>query len=168
MLSTEGRDVSEKMADWIIDELRSRTAAFKKVGAFIVYNGDVVKSDSAVPDPLKEALKMAVQPLENVTQKLKDYHPGSDELVLDLVHPSLYPLIYGRSRILPDRLVGLEDCVQSIGLGEIIPVANIADGDNRFSTKFQWLPCDVKISPDSEDVRYVVSLSMTKTRTKKL
>ena len=27
----------------------------------------------------------------------KDWHPGSNKQVLDLVHPSLYPLVYGKT-----------------------------------------------------------------------
>ncbi|KAF8058766.1 hypothetical protein FPV67DRAFT_1523635, partial [Lyophyllum atratum] len=67
-------DMAEKMFDWCIADLH-------------VYNGDVVKSDSAVPDSLKEALKAAAAPLEGVPAREKDYHPGSDDKVLGLVHP---------------------------------------------------------------------------------
>lgn len=35
--------------------------------------------------------------LEDVHEGDKDWHPRSNGLVLDLVHPSLYPLVYGRT-----------------------------------------------------------------------
>jgi hypothetical protein len=54
---------------------------------------DVVKSDSAIPPDLQAALKAAVDTLEDVPHGLKDWHPGSDDLVLDLGHPSLFPLV---------------------------------------------------------------------------
>lgn len=40
-----------------------------------------------------------VSKLENVPDSQKDWHPGSDKQVLDLVHPSLYCLVYGVSQI---------------------------------------------------------------------
>ncbi|RQM06044.1 hypothetical protein DH86_00002346, partial [Scytalidium sp. 3C] len=84
MRQVEGHSVTQAMADWIIDELRYKAGIFKRAGAISVYNGDVVKSDSAVPLELKESLKRKVQVLENIPDIYKDYHPGSDEKVLDL------------------------------------------------------------------------------------
>lgn len=42
--------------------------------------------------------------------------------VVDLVHPSLFPVIYGRSRILKDEAIGLDDCLAHSGSGEVLPV----------------------------------------------
>ena len=71
-------DITESMVDYCIAELRWRTELFKKYGFVIAYDGDGVKSDSAIPDDLKAALRAAVAPLENVPETLKDWHPGSD------------------------------------------------------------------------------------------
>lgn len=102
--------------------------------------------------------------LETVPEKYKDYHPGSGQKVLDLVHPSLFPLIYGQSRILENRLIGIDDCTQSCGEGVTISVRpdeetkvdikgqlpfflhRTAATTNDYSANFQWLPCDVDIS----------------------
>ena len=77
----------------------------------------------------------AVAPLENVSEALKDWHPGSDGKVLDLLHPSLFPLVYGRSRILNQSEIGVEDCLESCGAGEIVPEpageGYTADGRDR-------------------------------------
>ena len=82
----------------------------------------VVKSDSAIPYALKEELKAAVQPLEDVPNEQKDWHPGSGDKVLDLVHPSLYPLMYGKSRILRGgTAISLENCIKLTGSGVVIP-----------------------------------------------
>lgn len=169
-LNTEGVSVSEKMVDWCIAELQYKTKTLEKTGATSVYDGDVVKSDTTVPDSLKEALKVAVTPLEQVPETAKDWHPGSDEKVLDLVHPSLFPLVYGQSRILSDSLVGLDDCIQRTGQGETIPVPpgneSYLHGPPKspgyyydrsfskpFSLRFQWLPCDVDISGGEDCVK---------------
>lgn len=107
-------------ANWIIDELRYKARIFEKTGSVVVFDADVVKSDTAVPTATKLALQAAARKFEDVPVAYKDYHPGSDGQVLDLVHPSLFPLIYGRSRVLTDRLVDLQNCVESCGKGIVI------------------------------------------------
>jgi hypothetical protein len=51
----------------------------------------------------------------------KDFHPGSEDKVVDLAHPSLFPVIYGRSRIFTDRLISLDDCLNHVGDGILLP-----------------------------------------------
>ena len=115
----------------------------------------VIKSDTIITPELKEDLRAACAPLTDIPDRLKDWHPGSDDKVLDLVHPSLFPLVYGRSRVLPSGSVGLKDCVDFTGKGEIVkPPADteVASGSvisgyaihrKLWSKDFQWLPCDV-------------------------
>ena len=122
----------------------------------------VVKSDQAIPPQLAEDLRTACLPLENVPPKFQDWHPGSDGKVLDLVHPSLFPLVYGRSKVLPAGLVGLRDCVEFIGNGETTQIPDTADVEcktyNGWSTvnthfwsrDFQWLPCQVDFGAGEE------------------
>lgn len=118
---------------------------------------------------LQEELKNAAAPLEDTPARHKGWHPGSNEQVLDLVHPSLFPLVYGTSRILPDSLTTLSDLVERCGEGITVPIP--LDEDTRLgsphpdtslrrlilkkplSKKFQWLPCDVDISSDDGGVR---------------
>lgn len=57
----------------------------------------VWQSDTLVPQSLQDDLKDAVRSLADVPEGDKDWHPRSNGLVLDLVHPSLYPLVYGRT-----------------------------------------------------------------------
>jgi hypothetical protein len=121
-MASEGRDVSQKMADWVIAELRYKAKLFRETNAIIVYNADVVESDIAVPTEIKQALQESARNMENVPEFYKDYHPGSDETVLNLVHPSLFPLVYGRSRVLSNSLIGLDDCIESCGKGEVVPI----------------------------------------------
>lgn len=84
---------------------KSRFSAVRKhVEAF---DGGITKSDVAVPEHLRRKLCQAVAPLENIPDHEKDWHPESKHQVLDLVHPSLYPLVYGQSRILPGSTIAL-------------------------------------------------------------
>lgn len=143
-------DVSQAMLDWVVAELRYRAPLFEKSRIYTVFEGDVVKSDDAISEALKNSLKQAVSPLEE--SPIKDWHPGSDDKVLDLVHPSMYPLVYARSRILQDEVIGLDDCISRIGHGEVLRANQREmhiDNQNLYSSRFQWLPCDVEVSSDS-------------------
>ncbi len=155
-LSTADADFTDAMFYWCISELRWKTLVYYEAGATNFYEADVMKSDKAIPQPLREALSAAVEDLEGFSGLHKDWHPGTDEKVLDLVHPSLFPLVYGQTRILPHSLVGLDDCIEKCGEGERSPLYPHCDIDAKYSEVmsdliieyskyFQWLPCNVDI-----------------------
>ncbi|KAL3471427.1 hypothetical protein BJX99DRAFT_237408 [Aspergillus californicus] len=159
-VTRSGEDVSEKMMDWIIKEMQWKAGISQNTQSVQVFDDGVVKSDTAISKELQAALKEAVAPLER--HRDRDYHPGSDQRVVNLVHPSLFPVIYGRTRVLPDRVLGLEDSLQSMGEGDLLPVPEEDSCStpqrrgygyqglhlNPFSPRFQWLPCDVDYNND--------------------
>jgi glutathionyl-hydroquinone reductase len=55
----------------------------------------VVKSDSVVSSELQNDLQAAFDQLHADQASNVDWHPRSNEMVQDLVHPSMYPFIYG-------------------------------------------------------------------------
>ena len=103
--------------------------------------------------------------LEDVPDNHKDWHLGSNGKVLDLVHPSLYPLVYGHTRVLETGTVSLENCIARCGEGQttqIPPLEDVAQDSETifrytklksYSRNFQWLPCMVDIS--GEHSKYV-------------
>lgn len=142
-LATEDVDVSEKMLDWCVAELRDKARFFQCEGMIPTLDLDaaVIKSDTAISSDLKESLRGAAACLEAVPNRLKDWHPGSDGKVLDLVHPSLFPLIYGRSRVLSSGRLDLQDCVASIGKGEIAttPEDTEVEVDKAYELERTWV-----------------------------
>jgi hypothetical protein len=76
---SSGEDFSERTADWSILELQYKTKFFEETGGVTVFAGDVVKSYTAIPATIQEELKADVKPLEDVPEKLKDWHPDSDD-----------------------------------------------------------------------------------------
>ena len=129
----------------------------------------VIKSDIAISSELKDALQIGVALLEDIPERLRDWHPGSDGKVLDLVHPSLFPLVYGRSRVLLSGSVELQQCMSYIGKGKIVPMpddveVSLIDRSNYitgiwrntrpkfWSKAFQWLPCDVGFTGDEAKI----------------
>ncbi|KAF9527132.1 hypothetical protein CPB83DRAFT_895559 [Crepidotus variabilis] len=163
--STDDLDMSQRMASYCIDELRYKASLYTagaSSGApqsIIVFPGDVVKSDIAVSSQMKLLLQRAVKTFEGaIPESARDWHPGSNGKVWDLVHPSLFPLVYGRSRVLSgENTTSLSDCIERCGEGVVLPILPKKEakywfdfcGLSAYSNKFQWLPCEVDISGEN-------------------
>ncbi|KAM3498035.1 hypothetical protein MY10362_008627 [Beauveria mimosiformis] len=145
-------DFTSAMADACITELRKKAKVVQACGFVPTfdYSTCVIKSDSMMDDKLASALKSSALVLEQGLQG-KGWHPGSDGKVLDLVHPSVCPLVYGKSRVLtPGEVVSRDTCVSMMGAGQVIPDPGKAARKgvrayNYFSARFQWLPAEVLI-----------------------
>ncbi|KAI3578651.1 hypothetical protein IWW34DRAFT_737870 [Fusarium oxysporum f. sp. albedinis] len=160
-------DFTSAMVNACIQELRIKADIYEKTGLIPVYDYSVavLKSDTIMTAELAKSLQEAVEVLEDVAPEQKDWHPGSNKKVLDLVHPSLWPLTYGRSRILVDRVIGLQDAFTDEG--KAVTIRAPADDDCYryqkggfcgqgfpvFSNRFQWLPCDVVLDPLTGSVK---------------
>lgn len=126
---------------------------------------------------LQSALQDAFSRLQADQASNRDWHPNTDEIVQDLVHPSMYPLVYGRSLFHPEEVVGVEDAIDKwAGKGEVIPRRpewgeeptqrnnrpSRYGGSNDFntaiggsgihksywSTIYQWLPANLAFTED--------------------
>lgn len=117
----------------------------------------IVKSDIAVSTQLKESLLQHVCRLENISENKKDWHPGSDGKVLDLLHPSLFPLNHGVSRVLPCGNIPIDGCLLVSGTGEVVSpefsgvnTVNYGDKNNETTLRpwgsFQWLPSNLEFT----------------------
>lgn len=125
-------------------------------------NATVVKSDTIVSSQLQEELRSAFDKLMAEQKASPDWHPKSGDMVQDLLHPSMYPLVYGRSRVLKEELVGVHDAIDKwAGKGEVIAkdVAITGRGSygvggsevppNFWSDTYQWLPSNVAFQDDN-------------------
>ncbi|KAF2226129.1 hypothetical protein BDZ85DRAFT_272677 [Elsinoe ampelina] len=151
---------SDAMFDFCLAELQDKAKQNEDTGIATTYEtGPVVaKSDSIVPEDDRKLLVDAVaRLLEDVPDRHKDWHPGYNDQVLDLVHPSLFPLVYGRTRVLTNETIGVEDALQHIGHGVVasLPPNDSTDSDEVFynrrfgslwSYQFQWLPSEVSFT----------------------
>jgi hypothetical protein len=158
--------ISQRTWDWCVRELRDKTVFLSEHGFIKTLDtgSACAKADGLIDDDLRDELLAGVEPLLDVKESEKDWHPNSNEQVLNLVHPSLFPFVYGRTHLLKEGLVGLHDCVESCGKGAVIGEPTIAPEENsfpyrrrqheitRFSTRFQWLPAEVKFKGEGLDV----------------
>ena len=120
-------------------------------------------------EELRHLLLKAVLSLENIPEKQKDWQPGSYEQVHNLVDPTLFPLVFGHTRILPNGFIDMQDGIERSGDGEIVEApseAEVVDPSreylrltpppepfNSWSRKFQCLPSIFEISPDRDEVK---------------
>ncbi|KAL8756240.1 MAG: hypothetical protein Q9199_003062 [Rusavskia elegans] len=145
-------DVSPRMFDWVIAEVKYKAEVFTQLNCIEALDG-VWKSDTCVSEGLRKALEEAVRPLEDIPEAEKDWHPGSNGQVLDLVHPSIYPLVYGQSRILESETCNVDDCTSWIGKGSVLQLpAGSAELGGEWSEDYQWLPAEFEVAPSTEDV----------------
>ena len=84
-------------------------------------------------------LLAAVTPLDAVPDSGKDWHPGSDGFVLNLVHPSLYPIVYGRTM---GKVSGSDTAI-------VLEPPELKGVYHKFvSRHFQFLPSDFSVDGD--------------------
>ena len=86
----------------------------------------VWQSDTLLPTELVAELKAAVQQCwGHLTTEQRDWHPGSNGQVWDILHPSLYCLVAGRTHMLADDAddITLERSMAVMGSGRVLSVA---------------------------------------------
>lgn len=67
-LTSEGVGFTETMFEWCIAELRWKASIYRDSHLVSVYEADVVKSDTAIPKALNQALSAAVEDLERASE----------------------------------------------------------------------------------------------------
>ena len=157
--------MSELAFDWCIEELKDNAKSYSETGFVKTLESGFrcMKSDTIISDQLRDELKRAVQRLFQTAEQNEHRHPfGKFYKVLT---PSLYPLIYGKTRVLPAGFIGLEDYSTSCkpdraasrSYGDVGGAsAPYQHGPVRqfWSNRLQWLPAEVKFNGDTgTDVR---------------
>ncbi|MGW2589119.1 DUF4246 domain-containing protein [Streptomyces sp. NPDC001515] len=125
--------LTDAQVRYVLDEL-AHYASLRdaETGVEVSAVDGVWHSDTLIDDALRTRLREAVRVLEDVPEAERDWHPGSDGQVLDLVHPSLYCLVNGVS-------AGPERAWEN---------PTNAYSKHEFSERFQWLPTDADVAED--------------------
>ncbi|KAG8705992.1 hypothetical protein FRC09_002641 [Ceratobasidium sp. 395] len=119
------------------------------------------QSDKLVPSSLKQRLLDGIAKLENVPDSEKDWHPRSNHQVLDLVHPSLYPIVYERTLAYHGNTSDPQQRrLQAIPMPPVVEAHDkygffAEDGNYHVSYQFQWLPTDFEVSQDGKSAKSV-------------
>ncbi|RJO76367.1 DUF4246 domain-containing protein [Nocardia panacis] len=124
--------LTEAQIRYVLDELAYYAELRdERTGIEVSAVDGVWQSDSLIDDELRSRLREAVRVLEQVPEAERDWHPGSNGQVLDLVHPSLFCRVRGVS-----------------GTDESAWPKKPRNAQYAVSEKFQWLPTDVEIGAD--------------------
>lgn len=119
------------------DEFQSRTEEIEGV-AYI---------DDGCNNNLRDELMRGVDRVIAVQQK-PDYHPNTGTVVLDVVHPSLYPYLHGVSKV-----TGAEANLPRFCRGTQQHTHKKDFWERPYEdSKFQWLPSIFDVSEDGENV----------------
>ncbi|KIO23098.1 hypothetical protein M407DRAFT_27425 [Tulasnella calospora MUT 4182] len=155
----ESEQLSEQEIDYVLaeldgyDKMRDESTGIQQSCYSRVY-----ETDSLISEDLRQRLLEAVKPLENVPDEQKDWHPRSDNQVLDLVHPSLYCGVYGRTLADP---INKDSPVQKAG--DLKPL-NLEDHGRHIrnprwvanwaiSDKFAWIPTDFDVAEGGKSAK---------------
>ncbi|KAF4436169.1 hypothetical protein F53441_13313 [Fusarium austroafricanum] len=176
------RIVTEAAFDYCIEEMRVKANYFLKSGLIPTLDGPgntIIKSDSHIDEALHQDLNNACDQLREDQKDKIDWHPRSNDMVQDLIHPSMYHFVYDRSPFIQEEVVGVSNALDFIGQGEPIdgqtPLKvpfdsygyNIGSGrvqPEYWSEKYQWLPANVAFQGDgsAKFTSYVNNLHPTK------
>ncbi|GME46672.1 hypothetical protein C8J57DRAFT_1184953 [Neofusicoccum parvum] len=159
-VSADGQGFSNEMFDFCLAELLEKSRIHKDIGMVRVFDigATVVKSDSIISACLREEIRNTIANILEIGRE-KDWNPGSAGTVLNLIDPSLFSFVYGRSRVQPYGTISLNTCLQTFGLGDVATIPwddqtkerNLNkrfgwDNSSVWSPHFQWLPCEVRFT----------------------
>ena len=107
---------------------------------------NVYQSDSLLSLNLKLSFKKFALSLEKSTPV--DYHPGSNYMVIDIVHPSLYPARSNHTRVREHPASSLKESWQSSLGNQGLPLLSFKENKTReygWSEDYQWLPAEFQV-----------------------
>ncbi|KAG8912829.1 hypothetical protein FRC01_004877 [Tulasnella sp. 417] len=136
--AVQGEKLTEAEVEWVLDELGDyNKMRDQATGIQPSCHVRIWESDELVSQDLRSRLISAAALLEIVPEDRKDWHPRSSGRVLDLVHPSLFCAVYGRT-LFWDGSAG-DRCLKIIG----VPYKEM-DGW-AYSDQFCWIPTDFQL-----------------------
>ncbi|KAL4755924.1 uncharacterized protein BDW70DRAFT_164986 [Aspergillus foveolatus] len=139
--------INDKTWGWCLQELQGKARQFERDGRLVVFNTDsgVCKSDTTISAALKSQLSNLVERLSHQAVRQK-----SEAGVMNIVDPSLSSCLW-ENKIIERRTIIVSDRPHVVQGG-----ANwtLKAGGSIWSSKFQWLPSEVKFTgpPGSTNV----------------
>ncbi|KAJ7638378.1 hypothetical protein FB45DRAFT_1131961 [Roridomyces roridus] len=130
------KKLTSNMVNYVLTELAAYSRLSDPESGIEIGPFDAIwYSDRLISAQVSQHLRGALLEIENVPDELKDWHPRSNRQVLDLVHPSLYPVLYNRTRSVQGALVQP-------------PAIPHHTSNQSISEQFCWLPSDFSVGTD--------------------
>ncbi|KAI0786665.1 hypothetical protein C8Q75DRAFT_261835 [Abortiporus biennis] len=146
----EDQNIRSEIAQYALKELewcatvRNNTTGIEPAGIDFIW-----KSDKLIDSGLHDAFVQSVHKLEKALPE--DFHPGSDGQVKNLIHPSLFCLVYGESVDNDGKKIQ-----QPEWLEKIVELTNPRyynrvqrPHPKLFSHRYQWLPAEFLVDGDN-------------------
>ncbi|GLE11652.1 hypothetical protein PINS_up024201 [Pythium insidiosum] len=116
---------------------------------------------------LKQAFDLQVDALASIPDDEKDWHPNTNQQVLDLVHPSLYCCAFGvTQRVAADDAVATttfatpaEQMHALLTTSSSSSALQTATAATTEGIRFQWLPSDVEVSSDGSSANFLTYIN---------
>eukprot|EP00834_Sanchytrium_tribonematis_P001805 NODE_47_length_32105_cov_1.240892.p4 type:complete len:516 gc:universal NODE_47_length_32105_cov_1.240892:5155-3608(-) len=127
------QDLPNEIIQYCFDELQdSLDLPYGPVdGTFQLFDG--------IESSLHHEFKQIMAQFQDVPSHLLDWHPNSNQQVLDIVHPSLFPLSE-KSKL--SNPFTLENCLQLMNSGQLkSPISSSDD----IQIHYQWLPSEFEL-----------------------
>ncbi|KAF6063403.1 hypothetical protein FOB64_006377 [Candida albicans] len=125
----------DQIIDYVFKELQWYEDVEKDLNTFqIGCDYRIAYSDGAVNETLKKSFSIGARKLVESFGSDIDYHPGSHNQVIDLVHPSLYIVQYDKTPVLKNGQLEI------VKYGEQIEHAKPGVDQYGVSKRFQWIP----------------------------
>ncbi|CAH6722764.1 hypothetical protein CLIB1444_11S00606 [[Candida] jaroonii] len=151
LCSQSKRKEIKELFNYVLQELDWYVEMENSIPGYTIECDDkIVTSDTVIPKEIKGQLVKEVKSFAS-SLKEKDYHPGSNNQVLDLVHPSLYPYQYGKTPTRTDNGI------------ELVPysdeIKNVKPGVSQYfvSKKYQWLPSLLVLDGDKYSIKSYIN-----------
>ncbi|KAI9325664.1 hypothetical protein DFJ73DRAFT_801799 [Zopfochytrium polystomum] len=159
----DARESARAAAEFMIEELTDIAAramlryatprCADEAVAWPTASHGVIVSDNAVPEALRRRIADLAEPLVANSLEAGRWHPGSDRQVLDLVHPSDYPLCFRRTlfsstpgAIVGDSVAYSQKPARHPSRYGMRHVGTHDDAD--VSGSFVWLPSEFRVAAD--------------------
>ncbi|PNP74312.1 hypothetical protein FNYG_12361 [Fusarium nygamai] len=177
------RIITDAAFDYCIQGLRGKARYSEKSGLIPTLDGPgntIIKSDSFINESLHRDLNRACFTLWKDQEGNVDWHPRSNNMAQNLIHPSTHNFVYDRSLFIQEEVVGVSNALDFIGEGKPVrgqkpvvrqnafePECRVGSGkigSEYWSDKYQWLPSNVGFREDgsTEFTSYVNNLHPTK------
>ncbi|KAL9562711.1 hypothetical protein ACKAV7_013275 [Fusarium commune] len=121
-------------------KLRGKARYFAQSGLIPTLDGPgntIIKSGSFIDETLHRDLDRACYTLWKDQEGNVDWYSRSNDMVQNLIHPSMYNFVYDRSPFIQEEIVGVSNALVFMGQGELWLPANVGfreDGSADFTS----------------------------------
>ncbi|KAJ2449691.1 hypothetical protein GGF42_004695, partial [Coemansia sp. RSA 2424] len=142
----KAKELTDVEFRYVLDELAYYSSLHPPSSNVKLSSADGVwLSDSLIDLETTNELKECAAILESTPTNQKDWHPDGESRMLNLIDPSLFPLIYARSKLYRQTCTSPQESLKAKAL-EASPGSR--DKWHEALSRFSWLPSEFRVDDD--------------------